>query len=87
MQVKTERSLLNIGNHPRPVVSVAIAPKTASGHLAVGMALGLVFGFIIGSVVALSLGDKSLTLAQQLWSRLFGLSDDGERVHFELLLQ
>jgi hypothetical protein len=88
MQVKTERSLVKIGSrNNKPVFSVAIAPKAASGHLMAGLALGAIFGFILGSVVALSVGDKGLSLAQQLWDRLSGTADDGEHVHFELLLQ
>ena len=70
-----------------PVVTVAVASKSASGYLLAGMALGLVFGFIVGSVTALTIGDKSLLFAQHLWNRLLGVQADSERVHFEWLLQ
>lgn len=69
------------------MVSVAVASRSGSGYLVAGMALGLVFGFVIGSVTALIVGDKSLLFAQHLWNRLSGVDTDGERVHFEWLLQ
>ena len=88
MQVKPENSLVKIATRPdKPGVSVAIVPRAASGYLLAGVALGVIFGFVLGSVVALSVGDKGLILAQQLWNRLSGIDADGERVHFELLLQ
>ena len=87
MRIKTQSSVSKDGDHQRPLVSVAIQPKGTSGYLVAGIGLGMVFGFILGSVVALSVGDKSLLLAQHLWDRLFGVDTDGERVHFELLLQ
>jgi hypothetical protein len=72
----------------RPVISVAVASRSGSGYLLSGMALGLVFGFVIGSVTALIVGDKSLLFAQHVWNRMFGVeAADGERVHFEWLLQ
>jgi hypothetical protein len=86
MQVRTDKGVLKLGNRPQPMVSVAIAPKARGGHLAVGVVLGLLFGFVLGSAVALSVGNRSISLAQEVWHRLAN-ADDGERVHFELLLQ
>ena len=88
MQVRTERRVFNVGGEQqKPTVTVAIAPKTVSSYLFVGLGLGLLLGFIAGSVMTLLVGDKSLLLVQQLWSRLTGTGANGERVHFELLLQ
>src|SRR6478735_6433879 len=87
MQIKTERGLVNMGGKTRPIMRVALTPNASSGHLVMGIAIGLVFGFALGSVVALSVGDRSLMLAQHLWSRLFSMDQEGERVHFEWLLQ
>lgn len=87
MQIKTERGLVKVGDSTRPVVRVALTPNASSGHLVMGIALGLIFGFALGSVVALSVGDKSLTIAQQLWNRVFNETEDDDRVHFEWLLQ
>lgn len=87
MQVKTERHLLNIGTRHRPSVTVAIAPRSSSGYLFVGIGMGLFFGFVAGSVVTLLIGEKSLLLAQHLWTRLTREAEQGDRVHFELLLQ
>ena len=87
MRIKTQNSITKGGNRQGPVVSLAISPKGRSGYLATGVAVGMVCGFVLGSVFALSVGDKSLMLAQHLWDRLFGVDSDGERVHFELLLQ
>jgi hypothetical protein len=52
-----------------------------------GIAIGAVCGFVAGSVLTLLVGEKSLVLIQHLWNRLTGGDKDGERVHFELLLQ
>ncbi len=87
MQVKTERSLLDIGNSRRPAIHLAIASKSLTGYLVAGMAIGVVFGFLLGSVVTLLTGEKSLLLAQQLWGRLKNANETGDHVHFELLLQ
>ena len=87
MQIKTQRSVSAVGDRKQPVVSVAISPKAPSGYLILGMGLGLVFGFVLGSVLAFSVGDKSLLFAQHLWNRFFGVDTDSEHVHFELLLQ
>lgn len=91
MRNRTNHNVVSIqsGNSgaQRPVFSVAVASKSASGYLLAGMALGLVFGFLIGSVVTLIVGDKSLLFAQHLWNRLLGAEADSEKVHFEWLLQ
>ena len=87
MQLKTEKSLLNIGNRQRPSVTVAISPRSPVGYVIVGMGLGVVLGFVAGSALTLLVGDKSLLLVQHLWQRLTGGREDGDQVHFELLLQ
>lgn len=87
MRIKTWNIIAKDSNRQGPVVSVAISPKGRSGYLITGITVGMVCGFVLGSVFALSLGDKSLVLAQHLWGRVFGVDSDGERVHFELLLQ
>lgn len=87
MQIKTERNLLNIGDAQRPVVSVAVRPRSSAGYLVAGIAIGVICGFVAGSLVTLVAGDKGLLFAQQLWNRFSGVNADGERVHFELLLQ
>ena len=87
VRIRTQKSVSKDGKGQGPVIRVAIAPKGRSGYLVTGIALGMVCGFVLGSVFALSVGDKSLVLVQHLWDRLFGVDSDGERVHFELLLQ
>jgi hypothetical protein len=89
MQVRTERSLLNIGNGQRPAIHLDVAPRSSSGHLFLGIAIGVAFGFIAGTVLTALVGEKSLLLAQHLWSQITraSASADGERVHFEWLLQ
>lgn len=87
MQLKAERRLMKVGEAPKPVVSLQISPKNPSGYLVVGLGLGVLFGFVLGSVVGMSMGDKSLLLIQSVWNKLFNVNADGERVHFELLLQ
>ncbi len=87
MRIRTHNAILKGGNQQGPVVSVAIEPKGRSGYLVTGIAVGMVCGFVLGSAFALSVGDRSLALAQHLWDRMFGVDTDGERVHFELLLQ
>jgi hypothetical protein len=88
MQVTTEHGTLNIGNKKRPAISVEIAPKTAPGNFILIGLLGVAFGFVLGTVATALLGERSLLLAQHLWTRLTGTdSEDGDHVHFELLLQ
>jgi hypothetical protein len=88
MQVKTEHGTLNIGNQKRPAISVAIAPKSPTGNYILIGLLGLGFGFVIGTVATALIGERSLLLAQHLWTRLTGAgADEGDQVHFELLLQ
>ncbi|MGA7730486.1 MAG: hypothetical protein WCD37_04340 [Chloroflexia bacterium] len=88
MQVKTQHGTLNIGNQKRPAISVAIAPKSATGNYLLAGLLGLGFGFVLGTVATALIGEKSLMLAQHLWTRLTGAGvDEGDHVHFELLLQ
>lgn len=86
MRIKTQRSLSKDSGHEH-VVRLAIESTGRTGYLVAGLAIGAVCGFLAGSAFALSLGDKSLLLAQNLWERLSGVDSDGERVHFELLLQ
>ncbi|MEO8289199.1 MAG: hypothetical protein ABI670_22550 [Chloroflexota bacterium] len=87
MQVKTEHGTLNLGNQKHPAISVAIAPKSPAGNFMLVGALGIAFGFVLGTVATVLVGERSLLLAQHLWTRLSGTNDDGDRVHFELLLQ
>jgi hypothetical protein len=87
MQVKTEHGTLNLGNQKRPAISVAIAPKSPAGNFILVGALGIAFGFVLGTVATVLVGERSLLLAQHLWTRLTGTNDDGDHVHFELLLQ
>jgi len=88
MQVKTEHGTLSIGNQKRPAISVAIAPKTPAGNFILVGALGVAFGFVLGTVATALIGERSLMLAQHLWTRLMGTdAEDGDHVHFELLLQ
>lgn len=87
MQIRTKNRELNIGDQPHPVVSLHIMPRNSAGYLVAGMGLGLLFGFIAGSVVGVSMGGKGLMLIQDVWNRVFNISPDGQRVHFELLLQ
>ena len=88
MQVKTERGIFKIGSQERPSVSVAITPRSTSANLIAGLAIGTLLGFVAGSVLTLMVGEKSLLLVQHLWNRLTNATNtDGERVHFELLLQ
>lgn len=86
MQVRTANSLLKIGD-TRPAISLAISPKSHTSHLLTGIVIGVGVGFIAGSLATLLVGEKSLMLAQHLWNRLTGVNENGEQVHFELLLQ
>jgi hypothetical protein len=88
MQVKTEHGTLSIGNQARPALTVAVSPKSPTGNYILAAVLGLVFGFILGTVATALIGERSLLLAQHLWTRLTGTTaDEGEHVHFELMLQ
>ena len=76
MQVKTEHGTLSIGNQARPALTVAVSPKSPTGN------------YILAVVATALVGERSLLLAQHLWTRLTGTTvDDGEQVHFELMLQ
>src|SRR3989442_11974522 len=79
---------------PVPVQSKIQNPKSKiqtsgspSNYLIAGILIGLVFGFVMGTLVALNMGDKSLLFAQHLWNRIFNEETEGDRVHFEWLLQ
>ncbi|MCC6178257.1 MAG: hypothetical protein IT305_23380 [Chloroflexi bacterium] len=48
------------------------------------MTVGIVVGFVLGSVVAMRLGDEAVDAARELLDRVSGRRD---RVNFELLLQ
>ena len=50
----------------------------------VGITLGILLGFVLGSLVAMRLGDDVLDAVSHLIDRLAGRR---ERVNFELLLQ
>jgi hypothetical protein len=50
----------------------------------VGVSLGIVVGFVLGSLVALCLGDEVVDATSHLVDRVAGRHD---RVNFELLLQ
>jgi hypothetical protein len=86
MQVKTEHGTLSFNKQQKPTISLAISPQSPA-NLFVGMLIGAALGFIAGSVLTLLVGEKSLLLAQHLWNRLTGVADEGDQVHFELLLQ
>jgi hypothetical protein len=88
MQVKTQHGTLSIGNQGRPALTVAVAPKSPTGNYILAAVLGVLFGFILGTVATALVGERSLLLAQHLWTRLTGATvDEGEHVHFELMLQ
>ena len=53
-------------------------------HFGVGVSLGIVLGFTIGSLLAMRLGDDVLEAVSDLIDRFAGRRD---RVNFELLLQ
>ena len=92
---RTQRSPLSIETAkpvagPQPLTSVAgvaLSSKSPSNYLIAGILIGLVFGFVMGTLVALNMGDKSLLFAQHLWNRIFNEETEGDRVHFEWLLQ
>ena len=54
------------------------------GHFGIGITLGIVLGFMVGSVLAMRLGDDVLEMISDLIDRIAGRRD---RVNFELLLQ
>ncbi len=87
MQVKTEHGTLKLGNNGRPAISLAISPQSRTSHLVTGLIIGAALGFVVGSVATLLVGEKSLLFAQHMWNRLTGVNENGEQVHFELLLQ
>ncbi|HKP52288.1 MAG TPA: hypothetical protein VJ183_06515 [Chloroflexia bacterium] len=86
MQLKTTKESLGVKNQPS-AITLEIAPKSSPGYLVAGIAIGAVSGFIAGSILTLLIGEKSLLLVQHLWNRITSGHQDGERVHFELLLQ
>lgn len=86
MQLKPASKAFDIKNQPS-AITLEIAPKSSPGYLIAGIAIGAVSGFIVGSIVTLLIGEKSLLLVQHMWNRLTSSQQDGERVHFELLLQ
>ncbi|HYU20534.1 MAG TPA: hypothetical protein VEQ11_17725 [Chloroflexota bacterium] len=49
-----------------------------------GMTVGVLVGFVVGSILALRLGDEALEVIKDLVDRVAGRHD---RVNFELLLQ
>ena len=53
-------------------------------HFGVGVTLGILLGFVLGSLVAVRLGDDIASGLGHLLDRLAGRRD---RVNFELLLQ
>jgi hypothetical protein len=55
-----------------------------SQFFGIGMTVGVLVGFVVGSVLALWLGDETLDALRDLLDRLGGRRD---RVNFELLLQ
>jgi hypothetical protein len=92
---RTERTPLSIENRNpvlRPqllpaVPSAPLAPRSTSSYFTTGILLGFVFGFALGALATLVVGDKSLLFAQHLWNRVFNVDTEGEKVHFEWLLQ
>ena len=92
---RTQRSPLSIETGkpvagPQPLASVAgvaVGSRSPSNYLIAGILIGLVFGFVMGTLVALNMGDKSLLFAQHLWNRIFNEEAEGDKVHFEWLLQ
>ena len=89
MQVKTapkSPGSIEVKNQPS-AITLEIAPKSSPGYLVAGIAIGAVSGFIAGAVLTLLIGEKSLVLVQHLWNRITSGHQDGDRVHFELLLQ
>jgi hypothetical protein len=62
-----------------------MSTKEGPGQLfGLGITLGIVFGFVLGSLVTLRLGDDLVDVTSHLIDR-FASRDD--RVNFELLLQ
>jgi hypothetical protein len=86
MQLRPSNKALELKNRPS-AITLEIAPKSSPGYLVAGIAIGAVSGFVVGSIVTLLIGEKSLLLVQHLWNRVTSGQQDGERVHFELLLQ
>jgi len=71
------------------VAAVPVEPssKSSSDYLITGIVIGLVFGFILGTLATLIVGDKSVLLAQHLWNRISNEESEGDKVHFEWMLQ
>jgi hypothetical protein len=86
MQLRPSNKPFELKNQPS-AITLEIAPKSSPGYLVAGIAIGAVSGFVVGSIVTLLIGEKSLLLVQHLWNRVTSGQQDGERVHFELLLQ
>ena len=66
---------------PPPVVPRAFHPGQFFG---MGVTIGVLVGFVAGSIVALWLGDETVAAVRELVNRLTGRRN---RVNFELLLQ
>jgi hypothetical protein len=61
-----------------------MGPHEREQFFGVGITLGILLGFVLGSLVAIRIGDDVLDAASSLIDRLTGRRD---RVNFELLLQ
>ncbi len=68
---------------PRPIRSRA-RPRRPGRFFSIGVTVGMLVGFVAGSIVTLWLGDESIEAARDAIDRLTGRRD---RVNFELLLQ
>ena len=86
MQLRTASKTLQVGGQDAKI-SLAIQPQSSAGYVWAGIAIGVVSGFVVGTVLTLLVGEKSLMLIQHVWNRLTGGESNSERVHFELLLQ
>ena len=58
--------------------------RRESGPFGVGVTLGILLGFVLGSLIAMRLGDDVLEATSHLLDRMAGRRD---QVNFELLLQ
>lgn len=86
MQARAGRKSFELKNQPA-AITLELSPKSSPGYLVAGIAIGAVSGFVVGAILTLLIGEKSLLLVQHLWNRLTSGRQDGERVRFELLLQ
>jgi gas vesicle protein len=59
-------------------------PSRTGQFFGIGMTVGVLVGFVVGSILALRLGDETLEAIKDLMDRLTGRQ---ARVNFELLLQ